>query len=107
LLANGPAPATTSADYDSFLDAVGVVAAERPDLDLTGSLLTFTGTVPSASIEGETVGIDAVSGTDGDSVSPNPDNGSFVVGSGDEASFGDIDVDVSGKPDIRCSWLIR
>ncbi len=40
---DGPVPLTDSADYDSFLAAVGVVAAGRADLDLTGSTLTYTG----------------------------------------------------------------
>ena len=41
---NGPAPATTSADYDSFLDAVQAVADARADLSFDGTTLTVTGT---------------------------------------------------------------
>ncbi|WP_146537518.1 Calx-beta domain-containing protein [Rubripirellula reticaptiva] len=40
---DGPADATTSADYDSFLAELGLIAASRADLDLTGSVLTYTG----------------------------------------------------------------
>ncbi|MGB7325827.1 MAG: Calx-beta domain-containing protein [Rubripirellula sp.] len=41
---DGPAPTdTNSSDYDSFLAAVGAVAAVRGDLDLTGNKLTYTG----------------------------------------------------------------
>ena len=86
---NGPAPATTSADFDSFLAELATVAGGRADLDLTGTTLTVTGN------GSPTADIDVVITTNDDALIEGPENFNVVLSGPASTSGADVQLDAA------------